>query len=328
VKRRHFLTLLGGAAAGWPLAARAQQLRTPTVGYLGTGSLEVDGDRLRSFLQGLAETGFVEGKNVAIEYRWMQLGRPEGIPALATDLVGRPVAVIVVMGGPAGTRAAMKATATIPIVFFTGGDPVAFGLVTSLARPGRNVTGVTSLNEEIGPNRLELMHELLPQAKDVALLVNPNDSARAGTQWKDMTGAAASLGLRLHIVEAITDRDFDAAFARLTQLHAEALVLDPNPLLARHTELVVRTVRLGIPTISFDPEFVTAGGLISYASRVADSHRVVGIYTGRILKGEKPADLPVQQATKIELSINLKTAKVLGLTVPPAVLARADEVIE
>jgi putative ABC transport system substrate-binding protein len=276
----------------------------------------------------LSETGFIEGKNVAIEYRWMQTGYPDGIPALAADLVQRQPAVIVVMGGPDGTRAAKAATSTIPIVFYTGGDPVAFGLVASLARPGGNVTGATSLGEELGPKRLELMHELLPQAKDIALVVNPTNSGRVETQWRDMKAAASALGFQLHILNATTERDFDAVFADLTQLNAAALVLDPDPLFRRYVELAIRTARQAIPTISPDREFVAAGGLMSYGSRASESHRIVGIYTGRILKGEKPADLPVQQATKIEFVINLKTAKVLGLAVPPNLLAIADQVIE
>jgi putative ABC transport system substrate-binding protein len=327
MRRRKFIALLGSAAM-LPVAALAQQPAMPIIGYLGTDSPEADADRLHGVLRGLSETGFVEGRNVGIEYRWMQTGHPDGIPKLAADLVGRQVKVIVVMGGPDGTRAAMAATATIPIVFYTGGDPVAFGLVASLQRPGGNVTGATSLGEELGPKRLELMRELLPQAKDIALLVNPVNSGRAQTQWNDMKAAARALGIQLHILDATTERDFDAVFTRLAELHPAALVLDPDPLLRRYVELVVRTARQGIPTISPDREFVAAGGLMSYGARTSESHRTVGVYTGRILKGEKPADLPVQQATKVELVVNLKTAKALGLAVPLALLTRADEVIE
>jgi len=327
MRRREFIAGLGTAAA-LPLAAHAQQAKKPIIGYLGTGSPEADADRLRAFQQGLGETGYVEGKNVAIEYRWMEVGRVDRIPALAADLVRRQVAVIVVMGGPDGTWAAKAATATIPIVFFTGGDPVAFGLVASLARPGGNVTGVTSLGEEVGPKRLELMHELLPEASVMALVVNPTNSGRAQTQWKDMKAAAIKLGVQLHILNATTERDFDAVFASLAELRAAALVLDPDPLFRRYVELAIRTARQAIPTIGPNSEFVSAGGLMSYGNSGGESSRTVGMYTGRILKGEKPADLPVQQATKIELAINLKTAKALGLTVPQSILLSATKVIE
>jgi putative ABC transport system substrate-binding protein len=328
MNRREFITGLGWAAVASPLGARAQQTKTPIIGYLGTESPEADAVRLRAFRQGLSEIGYVEGRNVAIEYRWMDLGHFDRIPSLAADLVRRQVAVIVVIGGPDGTRAARAATETIPIVFFTGGDPVTFGLVASLNRPGGNVTGATSLAEELGPKRLELMHTLLPEARIMALVVNPNNSGRAGTQWKDMQAAAGALGVQLHILNAASERDFDAVFASLVQIRATALVLDPDPLFFRYEELVVRTARLAIPTISFNSNFVAAGGLMSYGNDNTEAVRTVGIYTGRILKGEKPADLPVQQATKIELAINLKTAKALRLTIPEPILLRADKVIE
>jgi putative tryptophan/tyrosine transport system substrate-binding protein len=323
MRRREFIAGLGGAVA-WPLAARAQQPKMPIIGYLGGA----EPDRLRPFRNGLSETGYVEGKNVAIEYRWIELDHLDRIPALAADLVRRQVAVIVVIGGPDGTRAAMAATTTIPIVFFTGGDPIAFGLVASLNRPGGNVTGATSLSEEVGPKRLELMHELLPDATVMALVVNPNNSGRVETQWNDMKAAARALGVQLHILNATSERDFDAVFAALGQLRAQALVLDPDPLFRRFVELAIRTARQGIPTISSNSGFVEAGGLMSYGNSGEESYRTVGIYTGRILKGEKPADLPVQQATKIELAINLKTAKTLGLAVPNKLLVRADKVVE
>ena len=314
MRRREFIAGLGGVAVAWPLAARAQPAKMPIIGYLGSGSPEAVPVSMRAFRQGLGEAGYVEGKNVVIEYRWMGLSQNDRIPPLVADLVRRQAAVIVVMGGPDGTRAAMAATATIPIVFFTGGDPVAFGLVASLNRPGGNVTGATALAEEVGPKRLELMHELLPEARLMALAVNPNNSGRAGTQWNDMKAAAGTLGVQLHILSATTERDFDAVFATFAELRAAALVLDPDPLFRRYVELAIRTARQAIPTISFNPQFVSAGGLMSYGNDGSGSYRAVGIYTGRILKGEKPADLPVQQATKeLELAINLKTGETLGL---------------
>jgi putative tryptophan/tyrosine transport system substrate-binding protein len=327
MRRREFIAGMAGAAAS-QVAAWAQHPALPVIGYLGTGSAEADANRLRAFLQGLSETGYVEGKNVSIEYRWMEVSRPDRIPPLAADLARRQVAVIVVIGGPDGTRAAMAASRTIPIVFFTGGDPVAFGLVASLSRPGGNVTGATSLSEELGPKRLELMHTLLPEATTMALLANPKNGGRSATHWTDMQAAAGALGIQLHILNASTERDFDAVFATLTQLRAAALLLDPDPLFFRHDELAIRTARLAIPTISFNSDFVPAGGLMSYGNYAAEAVRVVGIYTGRILNGEKPANLPVQQATKIELAINLRTARILGVAIPEPLLLRADKLIE
>jgi putative ABC transport system substrate-binding protein len=328
MKRRQFITLLGGAAASWPLAARAQQTAPPVIGVLDIElpELRIFPDRARAFGRGLSEAGFVEGQNIATEYRWAD-GRSDQLPALAAELVHRQVAVIVATG-VAAALAAKSATQTIPIVFFTGVNPVAFGIVASLNRPGGNLTGVTSLFDEVAPKRLELMHELVPTATTMALLVNPSNP-NAEAQSRDMQAAGRTLGLQLHVLHASTDRDLDALFAAAAQLRADALVIGPDPYLnSRFEQLSALTVRHAIPTIFFTREFAAAGGLMSYGADGADLYHTVGLYTGRILKGEKPADLPVQQATKVELVINLKTAKALGLTVPLALLTRADEVIE
>jgi putative ABC transport system substrate-binding protein len=326
VKRREFISLLGGAAA-WPLAARAQQTM-PVIGYIGTGSRESDAFRLPSFHQGLSEAGYVEGRNVAIEYRWAE-GQNDRLPALAADLVRRQVAVIAVPASTPGVLAAKAATTTIPIVFYIGLDPVELGLVASLAHPGGNITGVTGWNVMVGPKRLELLHEVIPSATSIALLVNPASPDLAKADSRDQQTAARSLGLQLHVLDASNERDFDTVFATLVQLRAGGLVIGTDSLFNTQKEqLAARTVRHGVPTIHQYREFVMAGGLMAYGSPTADLSRQVGVYTARILKGEKPADLPVQQATKVELFMNLKTAKTLGLTVPLPLLARADEVIE
>jgi putative ABC transport system substrate-binding protein len=328
MKRREFITLLGGAAVAWPIAASAQQPTMPVIGVLDVElpELRILPDRARAFGRGLSEAGFVEGQNIATEYWWAD-GRSDQLPALAAELVHRQVAVIVATG-VAAALAAKSATQTIPIVFFTGVNPVAFGIVASLNRPGGNLTGVTSLFDEVAPKRLELMHELVPTATTMALLVNPSNP-NAEAQSRDMQAAGRTLGLQLHVLHASTDRDLDALFAAAAQLRADALVIGPDPYLnSRIEQLSALTVRHAIPTIFFTREFAAAGGLMSYGADGADSYHTVGLYTGRILKGEKPADLPVQQATKVELVINLKTAKALGLTVPPSLLARADEIIE
>jgi putative ABC transport system substrate-binding protein len=326
IGRREFISALGGAVCSWPLAARAQQLTVPVIGFLSPSSPEWYTNRLRAFRLGLMEIGYIEGQNLAIEYRWAE-DQNDRLPALAADLVRRQVTVIAVGGGES-VLAAKAATATIPIVFNAGVDPVAVGLVASLARPGGNLTGVISRAVEVGPKRLELLHELVPTATVVALLVNPTNP-NADTLSRDLQVAARTLGLQLHVVHASTERDFEPAFATLVQLQAGALVIGPDGfLISRSEQLAALTLRHAMPAIYQYREFAAAGGLMSYGSSIADAYRQVGIYTGRILKGEKPSDLPVQQATKVELILNLKTAKALGLTVPLPLLGRADEVIE
>jgi putative tryptophan/tyrosine transport system substrate-binding protein len=328
VRRRQFISLLGGVVVAWPLAARAQQSTMPVIGYVGTGSRESDAFRLPSFHQGLSESGYVEGRNVAIEYRWAE-GQNDRLPALMADLVRRRVTVIAVPASTAGALAAKAATSTIPIVFYIGLDPVELKLVASLNRPGGNLTGVTGWNVAVGPKRLELLHELIPTATVMALLVNPTSPDLAKADSKEQAAAARTLGLQLHILHASTEGDFDTVFASLVQLRAGGLVIGTDSFFNTQKEqLAALTVRHGVPTIHQYREFVAAGGLIGYGTPTAELSRQVGVYTGRILKGEKPADMPIQQATKIELFINLKTAKALGLNVPLSLLARADEVIE
>jgi putative ABC transport system substrate-binding protein len=326
LRRREFITLLGGAAA-WPLAARAQQSPLPVVGFINSASLHVVEDRLRAFLQGLKETGYVEGQNVAIEYRWAE-DQNDRLPALAAELVQRQVTVIAATGTPAAL-AAKAATTTIPIVFDAGSDPVQIGLVASLNRPGGNVTGASSMIVEITSKRLELLHEMLPTASVMALLVNPADRALAQSQSREVASAARRLGLALHVLNASNESDLDPVLSNLLRLRAGGLVIGAGSVFVRGIEqLAALTVRHAMPAIFYSRAFPTAGGLMSYGPDVRDSYRVAGIYTGRVLKGEKPADLPVQQATKFGLYINLKTAKALGIEVPTTLLARADEVIE
>jgi len=326
LKRREFITFLGGVAA-WPLTAHAQQPAMPVIGYLGPESPAVFASRVRAFRQGLGETGYAEGRNVAIEFRWAE-GQHNRLPALAADLVGRQVAVIVAPGGAPGALAAKSATTTIPIVFEMGADPVAVGVVGNLNRPGGNLTGVSSLNVQVTPKRLEILHEVVPTAAEIAVLVNPT-SPTTDSQLQNLQAAARALSLQLHVLHASTERDFDAAFVTLLQLRAGGLVVASDGFFATHSEqLAALTVRHAVPAIHQSRDFAIAGGLMSYAGSFLESHRQAGVYTGRILKGDKPADLAVQRVTKVELFINLKAAKNLGVTFPLSLLGRADQLIE
>jgi ABC-type uncharacterized transport system substrate-binding protein len=327
MQRREFIILLGGTAAAWPLTARAQQSAMPVIGFVNVASAKGHAPHLSAFLKGLSEAGYVDSRNVAIEYRWAE-GRADRLPAMVADLVHRQVAVIAATTTPAAL-AAKAATATIPIVFTTTSDPVNLGLVANLNRPGGNVTGATSLLIVIGSKRLELLHELVPTARVMAVLVNPANPTLAENNSKELQAAARTLGLELHILNASTERDFEGAFAKLIQLPAGGLVIAPDPFFTSRSErLAALTIRHAVPTIHYNREFVLAGGLLSYGGGSADAYRLAGNYTGRILRGDKPADLPIQRATKVELYINLKTAKALGITVPQSVQSRADEVIE
>jgi putative tryptophan/tyrosine transport system substrate-binding protein len=325
LKRREFITLLGGAVASWPLAARAQQPTIPVVGFLNGASAWEYAYVVGAFRQGLKETGYVEGQNVAIEYRWAE-GHYERLPTLLADLLGRHVTVIAA-NGPAAV-AAKAATTLIPVVFSTAADPVKIGLVASLNRPGGNLTGVALLSVELAPKKLQMLHELVPTVRTVGLLVN-SINPNAETQSRDLQVAAQSLGLQLHVLHANNESDFDKAFAAMAQLRVGALVIGTDGFLnSRSEQLATLAMRHGMPAIFQYREFTAAGGLISYGTSLTDTYRQVGVYVGRILKGEKPADLPVIQATKIGLIINLKTAKALGLQIPDRLLALADEVIE
>jgi putative tryptophan/tyrosine transport system substrate-binding protein len=325
IKRRELITLLGGAAAAWPVTARAQQA-TPVVGFLNSASPERYTSGLDAFRRGLGEVGYVEGRNLTMEYRWAE-GQYDRLQTFAADLVARRVSAIFTTGVP-GTAAAKAATTTIPIVFEMGADPVAFGLVASLNRPGGNVTGVVSLGAGLAPKQLQLLHELTPTATVKALLVNPANPSNEPVV-KEMQVAAGALGIKLHVIHVAAEQDLAAAFARSRELGTGGLVIPNEGLfLNRSEQLAALTVRHAVPAIMVDREFVAAGGLMSYGSSRSDAVRLAGVYTGRILKGETPADLPVQQATKVELYINLKAAKALGLTVPLSLLGRADEVIE
>jgi putative tryptophan/tyrosine transport system substrate-binding protein len=325
--RRDFIKVIAGSV-NLPFAARAQQTAMPVVGYLGSETLERFASRLSAFRQGLSATGFDEGRNVSIEYRWAD-GQSDRLPVLAADLVRRQVTVIATPGSGVAALAAKAATTTIPIVFETGLDPVAIGLVGSLNRPEGNVTGITSLNVAVAPKGLELLHELVPKAKSLAVLVNPANPVNTDINLKSLEAPARARGLQLHVLNTSTERDFDSAFAKLVELQAGGLIIAADTIFnSRAQQLAALTLKHAVPAVHTVREFAMAGGLISYGGNIRETHRQAGIYTGRILKGEKPADLPVQQVTKVEMIINLKTAKALGITVPLPLSGRADEVIE
>jgi putative ABC transport system substrate-binding protein len=322
MRRREFIKVIAGSAA-WPLIARAQQPTMPVIGFLNGGSPSGYASNVNAFHQGLKEAGYTDGQNVTIAYRWAN-DELDRLPVLADNLIRLGVSVIV--ANTPANLIAKSATTTIPIVFTTGGDPVKLGLVASLDRPGGNVTGATQLNEEVVPKRLELLHELLPSVTAIALLINPTDYFAVS---REVELAARNLGLQLQVLQASTERDFDEVLASLIQLRAGGLVISPGTLFANHSEqLGALTLRHSVPAIFEYREFVAAGGLASYGGSVRESYRMAGIYSGRILKGEKPADLPVQRSTKVEMYINLKTAKAFGITVPNTLIGRADEVIE
>jgi putative tryptophan/tyrosine transport system substrate-binding protein len=327
MRRREFVALLSGAAA-WTFPARAQpQTTMPVVGYLGPESPQTFASRVNAFRDGLAQAGYVEGRNVAIEFRWAE-GHYDRLSALAADLVDRQVALLVAPGGAPVALAAKSATATIPVVFEMGGDPVALGVVRSLNRPEGNLTGVSSLSVALGPKRIELLHEMLPTAATIAVVVNPT-SPTAEAQRANMDEAAKRLGLRLHVLHASTEQEFGAVFDALPQIGASGLAFTSDPFYANRSQQLARlAVRHGIPAVHQSRDFTLAGGLMSYGGNFVQSHRQAGAYAGRILRGEKPSDLPVQQVTSVELLINLKAASALGITVPLALIARADEVIE
>src|SRR5262249_31473923 len=327
MQRRQFIALLGGAAT-WPLAAHAQEATKPVIGVLGATSAQGYAAQLAAFRQGLSEAGFVEGRNVAIEYRWAD-GQYDRLPGLAADLVSRNVAVIATIGGNAALVAAKAATTTIPVVFHSGLDPVKAGFVASLNRPGGNLTGVVTLSVATSQKRLELIHEVVPAVTTLGLLLNPANKVVTETQSKDTKTGARALGLQLRVLNASTEREIEDAFANLKQMRVGGLVISTDGFFVSHSEqLAALTIRYAIPAIFQYRAFAATGGLMSYGGSVTDSYRLSGVYTGRILKGEKPADLPVQQDTKVELIVNLKAAKALGLTVPMSLLGRADEIIE
>ncbi|MFL4980591.1 MAG: ABC transporter substrate-binding protein [Xanthobacteraceae bacterium] len=326
MNRRELITLFGSAVV-WPLVARAQQSAMPVVGFLHSSSPGGYAPRVAAFRQGVNEAGYIEGRNVTIEYRWAE-GHNDRLPELAADLVRRKVTVLAATTTPAAL-AAKAATATIPVVFEMASDPVKLGLVASLNRPGGNLTGVTGLNVEVGPKRLELLHEIIPTATTFALLINSSNPTLAEPTTRDVRASARTLGVKLHVVSATTDNEIDDAFASLAKLRAGGVVIGSDPLFSSRLErLASMALHYGLPAVYQWRDFAVAGGLISYGSDTRDAYRLAGIYTARVLKGEKPADLPVQQATKVELYINLNTAKMLGLTIPLPLSGRADELIE
>jgi putative tryptophan/tyrosine transport system substrate-binding protein len=326
MRRREFITLVGSVAAAWSLAARAQQPAMPVIGFLNGASPEGYAPMIGAFREGLKASGYVEGQNVAIEYHWAE-GRYDRLPAMATELAARKVAVIV--ANTPANQAAKAATTTIPIVFTTGSDPVQLGLVTSLNQPGGNVTGATQLSGEVASKRLELAHQLVPTATVIGLLVNSRGGSQAEIVTRDSQAAATSFGLKFNVLRASTEAELDEAFATFSKTQTGAVLIGADAFFSGRAELLAAlALRHSVPTIYEYRRFAAAGGLASYGGSIADSYRLAGVYTGRILKGEKPADLPVQQSTKIELFINLKTAKTLGITVPQTLLVAADEVIE
>jgi putative ABC transport system substrate-binding protein len=327
MRRRDFIKSISGAAVAWPLTARAQQAAMPVIGLLGSGSLSAYASRVAALRRGLGEFGYVEGRSVIVEYRWAE-GQPDQLPKLATDLVQRRVAAIVTIGGALPALAAKAATSTIPIVFAAGADPVKSGLVASLNRPGGNLTGATSLSVQLGAKGVGLLYELVPTLATIALLMNPSNPAH-GPLLKDVQEAVHTLGLQLHVQNATVEQDLDTSFTTLVQSQARALLVgNDSSFTIRREQLAALAARHAVPAIYPLREFPAAGGLMSYGPPLSEIYRQVGIYAGRILKGEKPADLPVQQTTKLELVINLRAAKALGLEIPPKVLALADEVIE
>jgi putative ABC transport system substrate-binding protein len=327
MRRREFIKIVAGSAAAWPFAARAQQPAMPIVGFLNGASAEGYTKFLAEFRRGLNSMGFVEGQNVVVEYRWAE-GHYDRLPDLAADLIRRQVAVIAATSTPAAL-AARKATTTIPIVFTTGSDPVELGLVTNIARPGGNVTGATQITMEVGPKRIELLHQLLPNATTIAIAVNPDNPAVAAVQVRNAQDATRALGLKLEIVQARTEEEFDKAIADLPR-RAGGLVIGAGDafFLSDSARLAAIAVRHKVPAIFHGREFAAAGGLVSYGASVADSYLLAGVYTGRVLRGEKPGDLPVQRSSKLEIYINLKTAKALGVAIPQGLMITADEVFE
>jgi putative tryptophan/tyrosine transport system substrate-binding protein len=328
MNRRDFIATLGGAAA-WPLTARAQQQAMPVVGFLGGGAQATSAAILLAFREGLSSVGYIEGRNVVVEYRWAE-DHIDRLPELAADLVGRKVAAIATAGASPAALAAKAATATIPIVFQVGVDPVGVGLVTSLNRPGGNVTGVTSLNRALEPKRMEVLHELTPRANIFVQIVNPTNTAiSVQSREADAQSTGQVLGLQIQLLYASTERDFEKVFATAAQLHASGIAIAADPLFANHSDaLALLAAQQALPTVSPYRAFAAAGGLMSYGDDLMDQYRELGVYLGHVLNGEKPGDMPVEQATKIELIVNLKTAKALGITVPLSLLGRADKVIE